>query len=61
MTSEPAPRDPEAIIGYLDEDGCLIPITNWLPGYAFHGQPVPDTYTIVREKDINDNDWRVTI
>lgn len=54
-------KDPERVIGYLDHDGCLIPIKNWEPGYVFHGEAVPEGYAEVREKDINDDDWVVTI
>jgi len=61
MTSAPEPKDPEVIVGYLDEDGILIPARNWEPGHVFHGLPVPEHYRIVREKDINDDDWHVTV
>jgi hypothetical protein len=49
------------LIGYKDEEGCLIPIGNWAPGHVFHGQPVPEGLEPVYEKDINDDDWHVTI
>lgn len=56
-------KDPEEIIGYIDPEDpeCLIPAKNWDPGYVFHGTPVPENYTPVREKDLNDDDWVVTI
>lgn len=56
-----AEKDPEELIGYEDGEGCLIPIKNWAPGYALHGQPVPEHYKEVRNKDLDDPRWEVTI
>jgi hypothetical protein len=56
--------DPEEIIGYIDPEDpeCLIPAKNWTaPNAVFHGQEVPESFTPVRWKDINDADWRVTV
>lgn len=53
----------EEIVGYLDEDGCLIPIKNWEPGFALHGTPVDPAWQVIRERDLDDPKfgWTVTI
>jgi hypothetical protein len=56
--------DPERIEGYIDPEDpeCLIPAKNWTePNAVFHGQPVPESFIPVRWKDINDDNWQVTV
>ena len=51
------------LIGYLDEDGCLIPIQNFEPRGALHSMEIDPAWREIRQKDLDDPSfgWEVTV
>lgn len=51
------------LIGYLDEDGCLIPIANFNTGAIFHRMLPRPEWKPIYESDLSDPNygWTVTV